>query len=95
MADKRIVDAMRLWMQADTWHTNHALDEQRFHRALRDVFSAVGKPVTADEMFDALTELGQQLGRAVDDEQYFIPRIKERAGVAERIADYLHDIGSL
>ncbi|MEZ0605731.1 hypothetical protein ACAX43_26715 [Paraburkholderia sp. IW21] len=95
MADKRIVDAMRQWMQVDTWHTNHPMDEKRFHKALHDAFAAVGKPLTADDLLDALRELGQQLGRPVNDSQYFIPRIEERARIAERIGEYLHDNGKL
>lgn len=82
-------------MQAETWHTNHPLDEKRFHQALHSAFSAVGSQVTAGDMLDALTELGQQLGRSVNDTQYFIPRIQERAKIAERIGEYLRDVGAL
>ncbi|WNC95227.1 hypothetical protein RI103_38750 (plasmid) [Paraburkholderia sp. FT54] len=95
MADQRIIDAMRAWMQVDTWHTNHPMDEKRFHQALHEAFTAVGRPLSADDMLDALKELGQQLGRPVNDAQYFIPRIEERVRIAERIGEYLHDIGKL
>lgn len=74
------------YLNVDTWHTNHDLDERRF-------FQALGK-VVRDDAFNP-DEMGSYmlsakgLGRDNEDDAYFVNVIDRRVLQAWAIRDFL------
>ncbi|APV42150.1 hypothetical protein PFAS1_23555 [Pseudomonas frederiksbergensis] len=57
--------SLQPWLALETWHTGHALDEQRFHKALKSAFKKLGTPIAVDHFRDAII-LGLAEYRASD-----------------------------
>jgi hypothetical protein len=85
-------EALRPWMQIDTWHTNHPLDTERFHNALKTAFDKLGVSIDADDFEGAMLDLIDEY------HQDWPPDHKERMVDrfvlhAEHISSYLSDVG--
>jgi hypothetical protein len=54
MDARKLETALDSWLREETWHTPHALDEKRFHRALKAAFDEVGLRITAADLREAI-----------------------------------------
>ncbi len=83
-------EALRQWMKIETWHTNHPLDDERFHRALQKAFSTLGTSIDGDQFAEVMFELADEYHPNWD--QKYKEEIVENFSLrAEHIASYLHD----
>ena len=76
------------WMQIDTWHTGHPLDEKRFHLALEQTFALLGTGIDGGYFSEAITELVEKYHPSFDSE-VGAELINKYAIKAELIASYL------
>jgi len=81
------------WLEVDTWHTSHPLDEQRFHQALKSTFDTLGASITFDNFKEAMLQL------AIEHHPTMLPSqrdetIEKFAQKAVIIANYLLDIST-
>lgn len=78
------------WLRVGTWHTRHPNDDERFHQALQDVFSALGYSIAYEQFYDAMRAViveltpGHEMFREKDLEHF--------ARRAEVIGSYLYDV---
>ena len=51
---EQLKNSLKPWLAPETWHTDHALDEQRFHKALKSAFDKLGAPIAVDNFREAI-----------------------------------------
>ncbi|MFT0171483.1 hypothetical protein ACLKMY_21145 [Paraburkholderia mimosarum] len=90
MEHEKIVEGLRAWMKVSTWSTGHPLDQERFHRALKEVFDTCGLSISGDEFESAMRALAVELGYNYQPE-YLNERLSDYAQLAESIGSYLFD----
>lgn len=56
----KLKEALRPWMGIETWHTLHPLDEQRFHKSLKSVFTELGTSIDGSEFQEVMYELANE-----------------------------------
>ena len=86
----QLKNALRPWMQVDTWHTSHPLDEERFHKALKNAFSILGTGIDGGHFQEAISELADEYHPSLDPD-YKENLVEDLSLRAEHIASYLHD----
>ena len=57
MQTRTIKESLRSWIQIETWHTGHALDDQRFHASLHAIFNTHGTSFPIGDFEEALNDL--------------------------------------
>ncbi len=62
---EKLTNSLISWLVCDTWHTGHAMDDQRFHRALKASFDTLGVQISSHHFREAI-ELGLQSYRPGD-----------------------------
>lgn len=78
------------WLRVETWHTRHPKDDERFHKALHEVFSQLGYSIAYEQFYDAIRAViveltpGHELFRNKDIEHF--------ARRAEVVGSYLYDV---
>lgn len=87
---ERLKEALRTWMIVDTWHTNHPLDDERFHKALRNAFSELGTGIDGGNFEEVMHELANEYHPNWD-QDHKDKLVDNFAIRAEHIASYLHD----
>lgn len=78
-------------MQIDTWNSLHPLDEERFHEALKRIFSKSGTNIDEEDFEEVLTTLIIDLHSSWGSDEK-IKHAKLYSKKAAHIASYLHDI---
>jgi len=81
---------LEAWMRADTWHTTHPLDEERFHKALANAISQLGSQISYEQFKDAMELLHEKYYPDKNIEK-FQDDIDRYATNAEIIASYIQD----
>ncbi|WP_223590277.1 hypothetical protein [Pseudomonas sp. A-R-19] len=79
--------SLKPWLAIDTWHSNHALDEQRFHKALKSAFEKLGTPISFESFRKAII-LGLSEYRE-NDSKAFENDVESYAQLAEDISYYV------
>ena len=51
---EQLKTSLKPWLAPATWHAGHALDEQRFHKALKSAFDKLGAPIPVDKFREAI-----------------------------------------
>lgn len=90
MKHEKIVEGLSSWMRVPTWSTIHPLDQERFHRALKDVFDACGLSISGDEFEAAMRDLATKFEYHYEPE-YLNKVVNRYAQRAENIGSYLFD----
>lgn len=90
MSMSELKEKLRPWMKVSTWHTNHPLDEKRFHKALQSVFSTLGVAIDGGSFEEAMNELVEEYHPDLE-QSYKDLKIQGFALQAEHIASYLQD----
>lgn len=89
---EKLAEQMKPWMQVDTWHTSHPLDDKRFHKALQNAFSEFGVSIAYDDFKEAMEYLAETGDNSKLDAGYLEESIEKLASKAEHISSYLSDI---
>lgn len=84
---EQLRNSLKPWLALETWHTGHALDEQRFHKALKSAFDKLGTPIAVDKFREAII-LGLSQYR-VNDAKTFENDVDSFAQLAEDISYYV------
>jgi len=84
---EQLKTSLKPWLAADTWHTNHALDEQRFHMALKAAFEKLGTPIPYESFREAIV-LGLSEYRE-NDAKTFEEDVESYAQLGEDISYYV------
>ncbi|CAI8801264.1 hypothetical protein [Pseudomonas zeae] len=84
---EQLKNSLKPWLAAETWHTGHALDEQRFHKALKSAFEKLGTPIGVDNFREAIV-LGLAEYRE-NDAKTFETDLDSFAQLAEDISYYV------
>lgn len=87
---QKLADSLKPWLVCETWHTGHALDDQRFHRALKACFDDQGVQISSDNFRNAI-ELVLKDYRPGDAKAH-AEDIESFAQRAEDIGSYLFDL---
>lgn len=87
----KLKELLRPWMQIDTWHTNHPLDDQRFHKALKSAFDTLGLQLSFDDFQEVMLELAEEHSPKMSSD-YRAEEVEKFAWRAEHISSYLSDI---
>lgn len=81
---------LKPWLAAETWHTGHSLDDQRFHRALKAAFDEFGEHISSDDFRKAIILcLNEHRSCDVNTFENDIEKFAQRG---EDIASYLIDL---
>jgi DNA-binding ferritin-like protein (Dps family) len=88
---KRLKEALRPWMQHETWNTEHPSDYKRFHKSLHNAFSELGPVIGGANFEEVMSELADQYYPDWD-QKYKDKLVNDFAIRAEHIAFYLQDI---
>lgn len=83
-----LMNHLRAWMQVDTWHTGHPLDQQRFHVALKRAFRDLGSAISGADFQEAIEQLSSELHPNWE-AAYRAQLVDEFASQAECISEYL------
>jgi len=86
----KLKEMLRPWMQVETWHTNHPLDDKRFHNALQNVFNELGISIDGGNFEEAMYELADEYHPDMK-QDYKEQLVNKFATRAEHIACYLYD----
>ena len=46
---EKLKTLLKPWLAAETWHSGHQLDDQRFHLALKSAFDEFGVHISSDD----------------------------------------------
>lgn len=84
-------NSLKPWMQVDTWHTTHPLDEERFHKALKSAITEHGCQMSYDDFKDAMSLLAEKLYPNKYEKSYLEESIDRFASNAELISSYIYD----
>lgn len=90
MNTEKIAELLMPWLQVDTWHTCHRYDDQRYHLALKNVFSTLGTQLDCGDFSKAITSVVDDL--YPDYEKNYRDELIEGFAIrSEHIAEYLRD----
>ena len=89
---EKLAEKIKPWMQVDTWHTSHPLDDERFHKSLQSAFSEFGASIAYDDFKEAMEYLVETGVASKLEASYLEENIDKSASKAEIIACYLSDI---
>lgn len=89
MDEKKLEVALDSWLRAETWHTPHAMDEKRFHRALKAAFDAVGPRITVEDFRLAIRNVLEE--RHPEHLKSMLVPIERYAQRGQEISSYLTD----
>ena len=92
MDTKKLKNALEPWLRVSTWNTAHPLDEQRFHKALKSAFDALGTAIAYEDFKEAMDQLAENLHPSMG-KSYRDELIDAFAKQAVQIGSYLHDNG--
>lgn len=87
---EQLIDLLMPWLRVDTWHTLHPCDEERYHLALKRVFSIIGTQLDGEHFSEAITVVVEDLYPNYE-ESYKEDLIQRFAIRSEHIANYLND----
>lgn len=92
MTTDPVAKALEPWIRVSTWHTNHPLDQARFHRALRSAFEVAGSSFDHERFIELVRDLlvQHQPGTSFEAHEDTIEEYARRVDV---IAGYLYDSG--
>ena len=88
---EKLAEKLKPWMQVDTWHTSHPLDDQRFHKSLQAAFSEFGVSIAYDDFKEAMEYLVETGVASKLEAGYLEGSIEKSASKAEHISSYLSD----
>ena len=84
---EQLKNFLKPWLANDTWHKDHALDEERFHKGLQSAFEKLGTPIGVDAFREAiilgLSEYRESDAKAHEDD------VDSFAQLAEDISFYV------
>jgi hypothetical protein len=83
-----IANELYRWARIDTWNSYHALDQERFFKCLRNIFSKIGTNINGEGLTEALTIVIDDL-RPNMYQEYIEKEITEYARAAFAAADYI------
>ena len=87
---EKLKTLLKPWLAAETWHSGHQLDDQRFHLALKSAFDEFGVHISSDDFQQAIVLcLHEYRPRDVTS---FENDVEEFAQRGEDIASYLTDL---
>ena len=86
----KLKEILRSWMRISTWHTNHPLDNERFHKALHNAFSELGTGINFDDFEEVMYELADEYHPDWNQE-YKDELVQNFSLRAEHITSYLRD----
>lgn len=87
---EKLKTALTPWLRVDTWHTSHANDEERFHRALKSAFDLLGTSIAFNDFREAMEQLAKEHHPNIL-ACYRDELVEKFAQRAEDIGSYLHD----
>lgn len=90
---EHLANLLEPWMRAETWHTTHPLDQERFHKALANTIDQLGCQISYDEFKEAIELLFEKYHPEKNAES-FESDIERHAASAENIASYIFDTTS-
>ncbi|WP_397448645.1 hypothetical protein [Pseudomonas sp. NA-150] len=86
---EQLTASLKPWLATDTWHTGHALDEQRFHKALKSAFDKLGTPISFENFREAIVlGLGEYREK---DAKTFENDVESYAQLGEDISYYIEN----
>ncbi len=88
---EKLAEKLKPWMQVDTWHTSHPLDDKRFHKSLQSAFSEFGSSIAHEDFKEAMEYLVETGVASKLEVGYLENCIDDSASKAEHIASYLSD----
>ena len=90
----QIKKILKPWMQVNTWHTGHPLDDRRFHKSISELVIDVDlKYLNRSSIESAMHSLVDDLKISFD-EEFLKEHIEKYVQKAETIIYYLHDANS-
>jgi glycine/D-amino acid oxidase-like deaminating enzyme len=86
---ERLEELLNPWLRVDTWHTAHILDDQRFHRALKQAYEELGTDIHSGDVILAIENTLNK--RSPELKEAYSEAIKRYAGKAQQIGWYVRD----
>ncbi|WP_435653097.1 hypothetical protein ACSC9T_08915 [Pseudomonas putida] len=86
----RLEELLDPWLRVDTWHTQHYLDDQRFHRALNQAYKELGTDIHSGDVILAIENALNK--RSPEGKDAYSDAIKRYAEKAQIIGWYVRDI---
>lgn len=86
---ERLEKLLSPWLQVDTWHTEHILDDQRFHRALKQAYEELGLEIHSGDVILAIENALDK--RSPELKEAYSEAIKRYATKAQTIGWYVRD----
>lgn len=91
MKIQQLGELLKPWLVVDTWNTYHALDEQRFHKALNNAFNHLGAQFDKEDFSDAMNQVIDEVYPNFDTD-YKNELIADFSTRAENIANFVNDL---
>jgi len=88
MISRELHVAIEIWVRADTWHTSHPCDDERFYALLAVVEFEGAHNVDVDGFIDVASELANRYHPRMKRE-FISENIKDKALQAEAIMGYI------
>lgn len=86
---ERLEELLSPWLRVDTWHTEHILDDQRFHRALKQAYEELGFEIHSGDVILAIENTLDK--RSPELKEAYSEEIKGYAKKAQIIGWYVRD----
>ncbi|WP_100634609.1 hypothetical protein [Pseudomonas qingdaonensis] len=86
---ERLEELLNPWLRVDTWHTEHILDDQRFHRALNQAYEELGLEIHSGDVIMAIESALDK--RSPELKKAYSEAIKRYAEKAQIIGWYVRD----
>ena len=81
---------IKTWAGRFTWHTSHALDERRFHKAVKSIYAKGFYNLSKEEIGDAIREANITCSSPLAG-QLLDEKVADYSNRAVIILSYLHD----
>lgn len=89
MEIKNFEECINIWIKAETWHTNHPLDTERFHKAIHHIFMQNGTKLESEKFAKLLSEV---LFEKYPNKNFIAQQVESAKDTYEVIRSYLFDI---
>lgn len=82
-------ECINIWIKAETWHTNHPNDTERFHKAIHHIFMQNGTKLESEKFAKLLSEV---LSEKYPNKNFIAQQVESAKDTYEVIRSYLFDI---
>ena len=84
-------ECINIWIKAETWHTNHPLDTERFHKAIHHIFIQNGTKLESEKFAKLLSEVLFEKYPKIN-KDFIAQQVESANDTYEVIRSYLFDI---